>query len=367
MKILYLITKSEIGGAQIHLAHLLKYFSKENELALVSAPFGFLENEAQKFNAKFYPNPYFSNSLNPFNLYRSAKLIRKAIKDFQPDIIHCHSSMAGILGRLIVRNKIPTIYTAHGFAFNPDASLWRRIIGVMGEKAVSRYTSKIICVSDFDKGLALKYKIAKASKLAVVHNGVEIGPFELKKESGDLVEILSIGRLAYPKRPDLIIKAFAKLPIELRQKSYLKIVGSGPYFSELQKLIDNLDIKESISLVGEVDHSRIGNFLSKADIFILITKHEGLPLTILEAMSKGLPIIASKVGGVPEEVNNECGILIDKNEVKEIKNALALLISDEAKRREMGLLSRKRAEQFFSLEKFFIETAKIYKEILNQV
>ena len=368
MRILYLITKSEIGGAQIHLAHLLKHFSKGNDVALMSVPGGWLNEEALKYGVKIYPNQYFSNSFNPLNLIKAERLIKNTVDGFKPDLICCHSSMAGFLGRLVVKGTIPTVYTAHGFAFTPAAPLWRRIAAIIGEKLVSKYTSKIICVSEFDKSLALKNNIAPVAKIAVVYNGVAttpegVGvPTESVGKKKEPIEILNIGRLAYPKRPDLIVKAFGALPAELKKKAHLKIAGSGPYLKELNALINKLNLNESVSLSGEIDHQRILGMLPKADIFILITKHEGLPLTVLEAMSAGLPVIASRVGGIPEEIDAECGILIENNTEEKIAKALRRLIENPALRMAMGLSGRKRIEEKFSLNKFLSETEKIYKE-----
>jgi glycosyltransferase involved in cell wall biosynthesis len=106
--------------------------------------------------------------------------------------------------------------------------------------------------------------------------------------------------------------------------------------------------------------------LRKADIFILITKHEGLPLTVLEAMSAGLPVIASAVGGIPEEIDSTSGILIQENNIEEITEALKHLIENQSERSTMGANGRKIIEQKFSLNKFLSETEKIYREAASR-
>ena len=169
MKILYSITKSEIGGAQVHVLELAKFMkNSEHEVGIVSFPGGWLENEAHKYDIEFFTNPYFANSFNPFRLLKSFSLIDKVVEEFNPDIVHCHSSFAGLITRLVVRNKIPTIFTAHSWAFTDGASLFRKIIAPISERFVSKYTSKIICVSDYDRKLALRYKIASPEKLTTI-------------------------------------------------------------------------------------------------------------------------------------------------------------------------------------------------------
>ncbi len=156
MRIFYLITKSEIGGAQVHVYQLSKYFvQKGDEVAIMSCPGGWLEKEAEKFGVKFYPNKDFSNAPNFFKIFRTIKKINKGIEDFRPDLIACHSTVAGFWGRLTIRNKIPTIFTAHGWAFTAGVSIWKKYLAILIEKIAGKFCSKMICVSDFDRNLAL--------------------------------------------------------------------------------------------------------------------------------------------------------------------------------------------------------------------
>ena len=165
MKILYLITKSEPGGAQTHIYQLSKYFiEKGNQVAIMSYPGGWLEQEAEKLGIEFYPNKYFSNIPNPFKLFKAMEEIKKIVKDFKPDLIACHSTAAGFLGRLAIRNKIPTIFTAHGWAFTKGTPFLRKSIAILIEKVAGKFCSKIICVSYLDKSLTLNIELLQQTK-----------------------------------------------------------------------------------------------------------------------------------------------------------------------------------------------------------
>jgi len=180
MKILYLITKSEPGGAQTHIYQLSKYFiEKGDQVAIMSYPGGWLEQETRKIGVEFYPNKCFSNIPNPFTIFKAIKKIKNLVKDFNPDLIACHSTAAGFLGRLTIRNKIPTIFTAHGWAFTKGTPFLRKSAAILIEKIAGKFCSKIICVSDFDKSLVLKYKIVPIDKIEVVHNGVKFKIFRI--------------------------------------------------------------------------------------------------------------------------------------------------------------------------------------------
>lgn len=357
MKILYTITKSEIGGAQVHVLQLAKHMKDEGHaVAIMSSPLGWLENEATKLGIRFYPNPYFANSFNPFRALKAFSLVKKTSLEFSPDIVHAHSSFAGVITRIAIRNKIPTIFTAHSWAFTNGASVFRKVVASIVERYISKYSSKIICVSEFDRKLALRFRIAQSEKLVAVHNGVKNQDTNSIRSNS----IVSVGRLTYPKEYGLLLEAFKQAKVSMN----LEIIGDGPdKESILEKIID-LGLTDRVSLLGALAPEEVRNKLSSASVFALISKHEGLPLTIIEAMSAGLPVIASRVGGIPEEIDETCGILVENN-VEEISTAIKLL-SDQNKQRQMGESARRKFENEFTLEKFIHETELVYRSLVGE-
>jgi len=369
MKILYLITKSEPGGAQTHIYQLSKYFiEKGNEVGIISYPSGWLEEEARKLGVKFYPNKYFSNIPDPIRILKAMKEIRKALKDFKPDLVGCHSTAAGFLGRLTIRNKIPTIFTAHGWSFTKGSPFLRKYLAILIEKIAGKFCSKIICVSDFDKKLALKYKIVSPNKITVIHNGVKIEKVKSQKSKVKSLEkkirIVFIGRLAQPKDPLLLLKSFNSLPPELKDKAQISIIGQGPKRKELEKFIKENRLEEKVNLLGSIRREKVFEILKESNIFVLVSNWEGFPYTIIEAMSFGLAIITSEVGGIREAVDESCGIKKKRGNKEEIKNALEKLIKTPSLIREMGEKASEKAKKDFSLEKMLRETEKVYKNII---
>jgi glycosyltransferase involved in cell wall biosynthesis len=363
MKILYIITKSEIGGAQTHVLQLLKHMKNNGyTVALMCAPDGWLVQEAKKIGVVVYPNTYFKNTYNPIPLFRAYHLIKKVLAVFNPSLVHCHSSFAGFLGRIAVRNNIPTIFTAHSWAFTDGAGTARKMIASVVERFVAVFTHKIICVSHYDQELAVKYRIAPKEKLITIHNGTPIGTI-VNRESTTTVRLISVGRLAYPKEFTLLIRAFDLLSDEIRKRAHLTIVGDGPLREALEKEIQQHTLTDYITLMGAKNPDQIQGVLHSSDIFVLLSKHEGFPMTILEAMEAGLPVIASHVGGIPEQVDSSSGMLVQNN-IEAIAQALNTLISDESKRIGMGVGARRRAEIEFSEEQFLQKTEAVYKEVL---
>ena len=369
-----------MGGVSVYLSQLSLYFkNKGNEVAVMAYPGGWLEDKIKELGIKFYPNRYLKNSINPLLGFNTRKQLLRAIKDFNPDIIHCNSSIAGFWTRIIVKNSIPTIYTCHGWAFTDGALWWRRIIGITTEKITSRYCSKIICTSEYDKNLALKYNISEKQKLITIYNGIEIEPWDsicqkrfeekIKLEGTPYfkqVRIVFVARLAMPKDPVTLIKAFKKLPENLKLESNIFIVGDGPDKESLEKLIKDLDLENKIHLLGSMDREELKMIYISSDINVLTTNYEAVPYTIKEAMSYGLPVIASDVGGCREAVDYNCGFLVKRGDVDGVKNALAKLIISKELREKMGKAGYEKARGQFALATMLQATEAVYKDVLGQ-
>ena len=357
MKILYLITKSEAGGAQTHVADLCNYFKSKNyEITVMSSGDGWLKKECDRIGVKFVENKYFSNKPCPRRLFNTIKDIRKYVNEFKPDIVHCHSSSAGILGRLAIKGKIRTIYTAHGWGFNLGMKPWIKYPVLFLEKFCAKYTDTYISVAEFVKQLGLKYHLAPESKFKVIYNGVSLLP-EVVRSPKNEVDLIFLGRLAEPKKPELTIEAISLLPEEVKQNVKFTIIGDGPKKNMLGKIAQDKGIQ--VEFTGALDREQSISRLNQSDVFIFISSWEGFPYTILEAMSCGLPIIASDVGGVKEAVNSGNGILI-KNEIGQIREAVLKLVNDKELRLKLGEQGRKDTEQKFSLEKMLKEIENIY-------
>lgn len=362
MKILYLITKSEAGGAQTHVYQLCKYFRAKNDIIVCAYPGGWLEEKCEELGILFVPNIYFSNSMNPFSVINSFFRIKTVIREVEPDIVHCHSSIAGFLGRLVVRNSIPTLYTAHGWGFNIGVVFFQKWISIFSERIVRRYTSKIICVSEFVKNLGIKYRIVMPNSCEVIYNGVERQEKILR--TSKYIRICFVGRLSAPKRPLLLLKALQKLPKESQDIVRVSIVGDGLQKKMLEEYINTHDM-ECVQLLGALPREQIFDILHNSDIFVFLSDWEGFPITILEAMSVGLPIIASDVGGVREAVDEYNGILIVSNAVIDITEAIGRLCEDRALRDSMSDVSYARVQARFSLENMLYRVEDIYSEIIE--
>lgn len=365
MKILYTITKSEIGGAQIYLGHLLEFARQRgNNVTIMSYPGGWLEKKVKELGFEFVPNIYFKNSYSPVNLLRAIFFTRKKIKELDSDIVHANSGGAGFFTRLACIGLRPkVIFTAHGWSFTDGTPLFRKTIAKIGENIMTFFTDKIICVSGNDARLARKVLISGLRKIEVIHNGVSVGDKIANIEDQEKIKIIFVGRLARPKMPISILKAIKNLPDNMRNKFYLNIVGFGEQevflnnFIKENKLADNVVIKNSLK-----PEEVLGEYLS-SNLFVLPTQWEGFPMVIVEAMSAGLPVIASNVGGIKEIVDDSVGKLMTRgNEEKELADLFKVIIENNDWITQRGKNARKRVEEKFTSEIMCSKTWKVYEQ-----
>ncbi len=350
MRILYIITKSEAGGAQTHVFQLSKYMKeKGHNVAIMSFPGGELEKLAKENNITFHPNIYFRNTFNPIPGLKAMKRIIEVASIFNPDIIACHSSIAGFWTRLAIKNRIPTVFTAHGWGFTDGVPRIKKRIVALAERVAQKYCNRIICVSEYDRQLAIKNKVAKEDKLITIHNGVEL--FQREKVDS-AINIVFVGRLSNPKDPELLIQAFSELK---ESNTNLFIIGGGEKEEKIKRMGG-----DNIQITGSLTRAETLSKLKNADIFVLTSNYEGFPITILEAMSFGLPVIASDVGGVSEIVDDSVGYLIKRGDKEELKRTLKELITNKSLREEKGARARKKIQESFTIDKMLEKTEQVY-------
>lgn len=367
MKITYLITKSEIGGAQTHLLSLLKEAVKRgHDVSLISSPGGWLEDQCVDLNIKFIPNKFFKNSYNPFNLIKSVFLVRKILKKEKPDIIHCHSGGGGFYGRLAAFGlPIKKVFTAHGWSFRPGVPFFQKCISFVAEFLMKPLTDKVICVSSYDQKIGLKYGILNKEKSVVVHNGVDV-PEAFSKEEKEKINIIFVGRLSKPKRQDIFLDSISILTKDLKEKITVNIFGSGENEELLRQKSSRFGLQSLVKFNTSLSHESMLGEYKNADILVLVSDYEAFPMVIIEAMSYGVPVVASSVGGIPEVVNNSNGILLQENTKERLKDALVSLIENKAERLSMNENARKTVLDNFTLDKMLSKTFAVYGELMSK-
>ncbi|MGL4909184.1 MAG: glycosyltransferase family 4 protein [Bacteroidales bacterium] len=292
MKILQLITLSELGGAQSVVTNLANILCEEHEVCVASSGDGAMWRMLDK-RVKQIKVKHLCRKISPLNDLITLIELRRIYAEFKPDIIHLHSSKAGILGR-IAFPKSKIVYTVHGF--DSIRVAFRKFLPI--EKLLSGRAKSIVAVSQYDYNNLITEGITK--NLSTIYNGITPLSFDpsIKLPNNQCKTILTIARVASPKRYDL----FEQLARLLPQYNFVWIGNS----QKPQSTPPNL------YCLGEIQNA--ARYYALVDLCLLPSNYEGLPMTIIEAMSFGKPIIASDVGGISEIVrNNENGFALENN------------------------------------------------------
>lgn len=357
---MYIITLAERGGAQSHVAELLHRFSAKYRLILVTGAEGFLAEHARRHGVPVHLVPDLQRSIHPYYDASAVASCIALMRQVQPDLVHLHSSKAGLIGRLAAQaTRIPAIFTAHGWGFQPGVPLRRRIVVWVMERLAAPLARRIICVSDYDYNLALRYGIGDQQRLVVIKNGIFPEAPRAEPDAAEEVRIVMTARFRAPKTQPQVLRAYQLAGIS---NARLVMIGTGPLLHTSQALAHKLGISNQVDFMGE--RADIPELLAKAHIFVLLSRHEGLPISILEAMRAGLPVVASRVGGIPELVGQgENGFLVANNDVRSAAGALSTLVYSPQLRAAMGRKGRQRFEDQFTLDRMLTQIETLYHDV----
>ncbi|RDK12122.1 glycosyltransferase family 4 protein [Cupriavidus lacunae] len=358
-RIAYLITNSEIGGAQAHVADLLRAMHGRAEVVVLAGGDGPLFDAARQAGVRTIRLPLLDNALSPMRAIATLRQLMQALRDIAPDLIHAHSAKAGALGRLAGwQLGIPVVYTVHGFGFKAAAPVRQRLASRIAEWLLAPLTSRLICVAEAERAMSESLPIP-STRVTVVRNGIP-DTSALATPACDMRRIVMVARFAIPKRHDLLVRAFAQANLP---DCELALAGEGPRLAATQQLAEAL-APGRISFPGNVQD--IPALLASAQAFALISDHEGFPLSVLEAMRAGLPVIASDLPGIREQLDDgRCGLLIAGNNIDALTQALIQLADDPARRTTLGQTARDRWEQYFGLERMAQATWSVYQHALS--
>lgn len=366
MKVFYFITKSELGGAQMVVYELLRaHKDKGDEVVVMAHGTGWLAEKTRTLGFKYVENPYMRKTYNPWILLRAAITFVHAVKKFHPDVVSLHSSFSGVVGRLALRRGYSIVYTAHGWGFTAGTSWLRKGIAIVGEKIVARYARSIICVSNFDRMQALKYRVVPSKKVRVIHNGVSVAQYRAERNSTGHTEIIFVGRFAAPKRQDLLIEGFSYVSGALREKSHITLIGSGPEEKYIKECIRRARIESRVTILSSLSYEQTMLRVAQSDIAVLLSDWEGFPMTIIEALQLGVPVVANDVGGVSESIDDSVGRLLPRFVAKEqVCKTLTELIENSSLRKTLGEHAQKRGAQYTG-EIMAQLTFQLYNDVLN--
>lgn len=373
INLMYLI-RPAAGGMKEHLVSLLKNMDRQKYRIYLACPWDPAFNQEVAHLEVTIVNVDLAGEFKPLADLKASWQMVKYLRQFKIDILHIHSSKAGLVGRLaaIVARTPAVVFTVHNFILYDYMSKTKKKIFATVEALLARCTDQIIAVSRaLAKGLVEDEGIPD-DKIAAIYNGIDLEPFDAPIHKAKVLEALgldpqkpvvgTVARLAPQKGIKYLLAAAQIVQAQLPQVQFL-IVGDGPLLSELQSQQAKLGLT-GVVFAGYLDD--IAPVMKALDIFVLPSVTEGLGLTILEAMAAEKPVIATAVGGIPEVVTEETGILVPAADVAELGRALIRLLQDAGLQADMGAQGKQRVREQFSLDYMLTETEKVYEQVLVQ-
>jgi len=317
---------------------------------------------------------------HPFSCYTMfwgiSKVVHKLVTDFQPHIIHAYTATPDGYAGLLLKKKygLPFVVSLRGSDINVyphrDSLTFRLTRRVIAE------ADKVTAVSNALK-VAAEGIVRSQKEIAVVYTGCDLTRFSFNAEARSLLRrelgiapesfvLIFIGHLLRTKGIFELVDAF-RILCRKYHNTHLVFVGEGQDVQTLVAKVSEVGIEGQVHFVGRRPHDEISDWLSAADVLVLPSWHEGLPNVVVEAMACERPVVATKVGGIPEAVaDGKSGILVERGDVKALANAIALLAEDPTRRAVMGAAGRQIVEERFTWERNAEKTIQVYREVLGE-
>ncbi len=387
IRVLHPITCLAIGGAQentILTADLMNkgivgngHYHVEIVSGPQTGPEGSLIEEVRERDIPLTVLPALRRELSPLHELPAVRYLRRLMTDGSGrprfDIVHTHSSKAGVVGRIAAAwAKIPLIvHTVHGWSFHDQMPPARRRLYVAFERLAARYSHKTIVVSATDIEKGLSEGIGRPEDYVVIRSGIELDrfghpsvpPAEMRRRLGipsNALVIGSVTRLLPQKAPLDLLNAFA-LVHRKRPDVWLTVVGDGFLRAEMEQRLNELRIADRVILTGV--RRDIPELMAMFDVFLLSSLWEGLPRVLPEAMANGLPIVCTEADGSSEAVlDGETGFITPRGRPDLLAARLLTLLTDESLRRRMGESGRARAPEF-GARKMVQDIEALYREL----
>lgn len=368
MKILYLITKSNWGGAQRYVFDLaVAMRDAGNDVVVAAGGNGRLFEKLAAENIRTHSIKDVARDIGPMKDLRALSQVRKLIRQEKPDIIHVNSSKMGLLGALAGR-RAPgkVVFTAHGWPFKEDRGfLWRSMAKFFSWMTL-RNADITIVPSDDDLLLGQKM-LGAGDKVVHIANGRELKDLLPREEARRILQnnlgldpdkqwIVAFSELHPNKGVQFLIQAMQKT------EAQAVVFGEGEARADLESQIKTAHVGDKVFLPGFMPDA--SQYALAFDIFCMPSIKEGLPYAVIEASLAGLPVVASRVGGIPEVVHT-AGILVPPKDPEALERAFVLLMSDDEYRARLGVAAKARAQTLFSRERMVRETSDLYSRTLS--
>lgn len=385
MRIVHVITRLILGGAQENTLYNVEDLQQAygDDVLLVTGPAegpeGDLFDRARQKGIPIHLTSHLRRAIDPWNDGLAYFELKRIIREFRADVVHTHSSKAGIIGRGAAWSvKAPAIiHTVHGLPFHPFEKPLKNRLYIKAEKWAARRCHRIISVADAMTRQALAVGIGRPEQYVTIYSGMEIEPFlqaerlrhQVRNELGlrpDDVVVMKIARLFEFKGHDDVIDAARQIASSLPNLRFV-FVGGGIWEQRLKARIEEVGLSDRFVFTGLVPSSRIPDLLAAADIVVHASYREGLARVLPQALLSAKPVISYDVDGAPEVViPDETGCLVKAGDIYGLANAIRELVDDPSKRVRFGITGRERCRIRFDHGEMTRQIRSVYEDVLKE-
>ena len=364
----------ELGGAQRNTLDTVASLDRsEFTPALACADEGELLPEAHALrDVELYELRHLRREVRPISDMQALAELRGVIRRFKPDLVHTHSSKAGILGRLAAhRERVPVvIHSIHGFGFGPQQPAPVRLAFLAVERLASRWTTAFIAVSQRNLEAGVRLRLFPASRARVIRSGVDLASFAAHRGGEALRRELGVPSAAPlvvqivcfkpQKAPERFVEIAARLASRFPAAHFL-LVGDGALRRQLERLRREAGLEGRLHLPGW--RRDVPAILDAATVVTLTSRFEGLPRVLVEALAAGVPVVAMAVDGVSEVVRDgQNGFLVAPHDVEGVATRVAAILADDALRSRLSAGTASGLEEF-GREVMVRQQEELYREL----
>ena len=364
MKILHMISSGGMYGAEAVILNMSRTLNQGPHRSLL----GVFSNSSNP-NLQLHENAT-KEGIESYLIPCNGQMDRKAIKSIRElvqrtgaDVVHAHGYKADIYAFFALRaSGVSLVSTCHTW-YDNDRRVF--VYGAL-DRMILRGYARIVAVSEDVRQRLLKSGV-KANKISMIRNGIDLRPFDrasavVRHELGwDEYQIVGlVGRLSVEKGVDIFLDAAARVLAHCPDTKFV-VAGDGPDRAELDTLIDKLNIRDHVRMLGRCDD--MPALYASLDIMVSASRQEGLPIAILEGMASRLPLVATAVGEVPTVIQDgRTGVLVRAEDPESLAAAIIELLQEPAKREQLGSAARQLVEDEFSAERMTADYLRVYDE-----
>ena len=383
LRICHVITRMIVGGAQENtLLTIRGHLAAGHQVELLTGPSPgregkLLENSGMP-DFPIIEIPDMVRELSFIHDIKAYFALKNFFKAGKFDVVHTHSSKAGIIGRLAARAaKVPVVvHTVHGQAFHPYQSKWKNRLFIALERFAAHYCDKIYAVAQAMIDQCVAAKVAPREKYKVVYSGMETSAFansvretELRTKLGipeNAFTIATIARLFPQKGYEFVIPAAEQL-LKKHPDCHFLLIGDGPMFDELQSELKKRNMDKCFHFAGLVPPDEVCRYLAQADLLWHLSLHEGLPRAVVQALASAIPAIGFHLDGTPEVVlNGRTGFTVPAEDIDGVAEKSSEIISNPDFAHELGSNGQKLVLEQFSWQKMADVLEEEYLQLFSK-